>query len=458
MHKVGKKCHPSGNCSSRRRRTRASVIALLLATLSPLGEAGERAGIAWQDALVIATGAAHKGRWRMNQSDYRYVDDPSVALREDGTAAIVWVDQAQQDVFLQRYDRDGQRQLEAETNVSRSAGTFSWLPRVLAAANSPDTFYVLWQEIIFSGGTHGGEILFARSEDGGRTFTQPINLSNTKNGAGKGRLTKKRWDNGSLDLAEGSRGEIWAAWTEYEGRLRISRSSDGGRSFSKPKHIAGSHNAPARGPSIAVDDEGKLHLAWAVGENPSANIHYAVFDSRDGSVRGPLVVGRSEGYADAPKVALDVQGVVHLAYVERPKGPWQQGHIRYTQARSGARFQAPKEVSSGHANGIASVGFPSLAVSGTHVYVLWELFPDPGYRSRGLGITLSVDSGQYFAEPEVVPRSGASSPGCNGSLQGMLMRKLAANRAGNIAVVNSTFHEGERSVVRLIRGQVNAGT
>jgi hypothetical protein len=425
----------------------------VLVTLSPV--ANESTEIVWRDALEVATGEAHVGPWRMNESDFRYVDDASVALQDDGMAAVVWADQAQQDVFLQRYDRDGEPQLDAPTNISRSAETFSWLPRVLMAANEPDTVYVLWQEIIFSGGTHGGEILFARSQDGGETFSEPVNISNTQNGAGKGRLTARQWDNGSLDLAEGPDGEVWMAWTEYEGRLRVSRSSDGGRTFSEPKHIAGSDDLPARAPSIAVDGDGSVHLAWAVGGDPAADVRYTVFDSLNESFEAPRTVDATDGHADAPKLTVGDNGIVHLVYAESPDGPWQRAHIRYTQARAGEHFRAPEDISTAHAEQFASVGFPSLAISGANLYVVWELFPSLGHRSRGLGMTRLTDDGEHIGGPEIVPHSGESEPGFNGSLQGMLMRKLAVNDTGDIAVVNSTFQQGERSLVRLIRGHLD---
>jgi hypothetical protein len=58
-----------------------------------------------------------------------------------------------------------------------------------------------------------------RSVDDGKSFSEPLNLSNSMAGDGKGRLTRKHWDNGSLDLAIGPEGNLYAAWTEYEGRL-----------------------------------------------------------------------------------------------------------------------------------------------------------------------------------------------------------------------------------------------
>ncbi|MCC5859909.1 MAG: exo-alpha-sialidase [Ectothiorhodospiraceae bacterium] len=417
-------------------------------TVSPL-VAGQ---FDWQPPLEVASGEAHMGQWRMNASDFRYVDDPSVALDEEGVATVVWADQARQDLFLQRYDAAGETLLDEPVNVSRSGDTFSWLPRVITAADAPDTVYVLWQEIIFSGGSHGGEILFARSEDGGRTFSEPQNLSNTDHGAGKGRLTPQRWDNGSLDLAEGPDGAVWAVWTEYEGRLGVSRSGDRGRSFSSPEYVAGVQGEPpARGPSVAVGGDGRVHLAWTVGEDMAADIRYAVSEDEGRSFSTPREVHASEGHSDAPTLAVDDQGRIHLAYAESPDGLWQPAHIRYTRAGEGGEFGPPRELGASQRNSHDSLGYPALAVAGEAVYVLWEQFPSLGKRSRGLGLTWSEDGGERFAPSQTVPGSGEAGPGFNGSLQGLLMRKLAVNAAGEIAVVNSTFHQGESSVIRLIR-------
>ncbi len=411
----------------------------------------------WQEPLEVASGEAHVGQWRMNESDFRYVDDPSVTLDQEGVATVVWAEQARQDVFLQRYDAAGEPLLDDPVNISRSGDIFSWLPRVITAAAAPDTVYVLWQEIIFSGGSHGGEILFARSEDGGRTFSEPQNLSNTDHGAGKGRLTAQRWDNGSLDLAEGPDGTIWAVWTEYEGRLAVSRSDDAGHSFSSPEYVTGVQGEPpARAPSVAAGGDGRVHLAWTVGEDVAADIRYAVSDDEGRSFPAPREIHSSDGHSDAPALAVDDQGRVHLVYAESPDGLWQPAHIRYTRAGEDGEFGPPRELGASRRNGHDSLGFPALAVAGEAVYVLWEQFPSLGQRSRGLGLAWSEDGGENFASSKTVPGSGETGPGFNGSLQGLLMRKLAVNAAGDIAVVNSSFHQGESSVVHLIRGQNRA--
>src|SRR5687767_10422848 len=48
------------------------------------------AALAWQEPLEVASGRAHAGPWRMNESAFLYVDDASVAVRDDGAIAVVW--------------------------------------------------------------------------------------------------------------------------------------------------------------------------------------------------------------------------------------------------------------------------------------------------------------------------------------------------------------------------------
>src|SRR5688572_22724129 len=208
------------------------------------------AALAWQGAVDIAEGRGERGPWQQNESRYDYVDDPAVAIDERGRSAVAWVHQGAKDVFFNG------------VNVSRSPATFSWLPRVALAQ---DRVFVLWQEIIFSGGSHGGDILFARSEDGGRTFFPPLNLSASVAGDGKGRITRELWHNGSLDLAVAADGTVYAVWTEYEGALWFRRSRDGGKTFSDRKKVSGDDRRPARGPSLAAGADGTIYLAWTDG-------------------------------------------------------------------------------------------------------------------------------------------------------------------------------------------------
>ncbi len=434
----------------------ALIVGLSLNSAMP-GRA-EPSGISWDTKIRVSSGDAVKGPWRMNRSKFLYVDDPTVAIGEQGYVGVAWADQARLDIFFQRFGIDGKPKLKKPVNVSRSPATFSWLPRMVVASGSAREVFVLWQEIIFSGGSHGGEIFFARSGDGGRTFGQPVNLSNSLAGDGKGRLTERYWDNGSLDLTMGPNGNLYAAWTEYDGRLWFRRSLDRGGTFSPPLRVAGGAGAkPARGPSLAIAAHGTVHLAWTVGENKSADIHIATSGDAGRSFGAPRIVLQSSGHSDAPKIAVDGDGTVHLVYTESGDGPFGGRRILFARSTDGAQsFEKPREISSPHSNQFESVNFPSLSLDGNgNLYVIWELFAHRKSHSRGLGVTYSSDGGLTFAPPSIIPGSMDPAHGINGSQQGLLMRKLAVNGSAAIAVVNSTFKAKQASHIWLIRGKSN---
>lgn len=410
--------------------------------------------MAWQDSLDIARGGGERGPWRQNDSRYDFVDDPSVAIDDRGNVVMAWVDQAAKDVFFVRVAA-GARRPEAEPiNVSRNPTTFSWLPRLALDPRSPRRVYLLWQEILFSGGSHGGDILFARSDDGGRSFAPALNLSRSSGGDGKGRIHRAVWHNGSLDLVCGPDGALYAAWTEYDGPLWFSRSSDGGKSFSPPLRVAGGGQAlPARAPALAAAPDGAVYLAWSVGETAAGDIQLAKSGNRGASFGPPQTVAASPHYSDTPKLAVDADGMLHLAYAESAAGPFASYRIHYLRSRDGARsFEAPRELP-----GTAGAAFPALSVpGGGQVHLVWESQAAAGLAPRGLGLAISGDGGQRFASPGQVPQSADAAGGVNGSSQGLLMKKLASNRAGALAVVNSSLRPGDHSRVWLMRGQVRS--
>lgn len=438
-------------CTGRAMRLSRPIAIILLALPACAPEAEKAHALNWQDPVEVASGEAHVGPWRMNDSDFRYVDDPTIALSPFGEAGVAWVDQRSRNIFFQRYAGE-QAGLPEPVNVSGSPGTFSWLPRLVIG--SSDRVFVLWQEIVFSGGSHGGEIFFARSPDGGQNFSKPLNLSSTTNGAGKGRLTRRYWHNGSLDLAAGPDGNLYAAWTEYQGPLRVSRSTDGGESFSEPVLVAGSgEEPPARGPALDAGPDGRVHLAWTVGEDPSADIRYAV--SADGGRTFPdsRTIDAGKAHADAPKLAVHGDGSVHLAWMSSPGGMFRDYQVRYTRRLPEAgTFSSPATVSAPLPAGFDSAGFPYLELDGDgNPYVLFELFRDRSQRGKGLALVRSDDRGESFTDPDEIPRGTESDIPVNGSRQGMLMDKLAVAPEGNIFVINSTFRENESSHVWLLR-------
>lgn len=405
--------------------------------------------VSWAPPLEVAAGEAVRGPWQQNGSRYAWVDDPAVAVAPDGGAVVAWVDQERKDVYLQRYDAEGRPRLDRPANVSRSAAVFSWLPRVVLLEGGRSVA-VLWQEIVFSGGSHGGDILFARSTDGGRTFTPPTNLSRSVAGDGKGRLDARTWDNGSLDLVPGGGDLLYAAWTEYEGALRVSRSADAGATFSAPVQVPDTGaRRPARGPSLAAAGEAVL-VAWAVGEDPGADIQVSA--SRDGgrTFDAPRPAARTAGRADAPRIALGRDGAVHLVFAEAARGGGGGGVLHARAAPGTLAFSPPRPVHAGAAPGEQAV-YPDLAVAADgSIWIMSELLEPGADRPRGLQLSRSSDGGRTFSAAAAIPGSRAP-PATNGGEQGRFMRRLAVGEA-EVLVGLSTFQRGAASRILLLRG------
>jgi hypothetical protein len=409
--------------------------------------------IAWSEPTQVATGKGTRGPWKQNDSDYDYVDHPAVAMDPDGDVAVAWVDQRSKDVFLQIYGPGGEQRLAQPTNVSRSPESFSWFPRVEFTSDGGKSIAVLWQEIIFSGGPHGGEMYCARSTDGGRSFSLPTRLSHSVAGHGKGRLDYHTWDNGSFDLIAGEGNALYAAWTDWEGNLWVSRSTDGGASFSKEVQVPGTGwERPARGPSLAVGAGGVLVLAWAVGEDPSAEIQVSASHDGGRTFEPPRAAVQTPGRSDAPKIAADSSGAIHLVFAEMSGSP-ERARVLHARSEPGTlSFSAPRVVQGGGDPSRDAV-FPDLAIGPDGaVYVVSEVLRSLPDNRQGLQLSVSTDGGNTFSGPELVPGS-TSGGGGNGGLQGRFMHRLAAGSAARVAVGASRFQMDVASQVLVVRGE-----
>lgn len=413
--------------------------------------------VEWSEPVEVASGPAFRGPWRMNDSEFFYVDDPAAVLTDEG-GYVAWVDNQAQDVFIRSFDADGSLPNHEPVNVSSSPDTFSWLPR-LAVSRDQQTLVVVWQEIAFTGGSHGGEILVARSTDGGRSFSEPLNLSNTTAGAGKGRLTPQSWDNGSLDVVFGADDRLYVAWTEYEGALRATWSDDLGESFAEPIHVAGDDADPARGPSIAAGSDGRVWLAWTVGDDDQADIHLARSRNIEQGFSEATAVHSSDENADAPVIAVDPDGRLHLAYTLDAGGRFRDSRIVHSFSDSpDADFSRPTTVSRFSDVPDAVAAYPQLAVTEQAVVVSWEHARQSRHRPVGIGFAVSLDGGESFAPPAIVPGSDGLDYGRNAGNQGLLMRKLDADHSGRVILGHSTFLDGEHSHIRLFRGRIGDGS
>jgi hypothetical protein len=110
------------------------------------------------------------------------------------------------------------------------------------------------------------KVLFARSTDGGNTWGKPIKLSESQH------------INQGTTLAIGPDGTIYVAWRRYASgdvphAILFTKSTDFGQRFTKPAEVdtidpfdqgtTGTSFRTSSFPTMAVDDNGAVYLAWA---------------------------------------------------------------------------------------------------------------------------------------------------------------------------------------------------
>ncbi len=143
-----------------------------------------------------------------------------------------------------------------------------------------------------------GHVAVSRSEDDGRTWSNPVLVTRAPESIDAGGDARPK-------IALGPKGEVYVTWTKplaepYTGEIRFSRSLDHGRTFSAPMVVHHDHQVIThRFDTIAVNDRGQVFVAWIDKRDLAASkesdyrgaaLYYAVSDDRGMSFRGDFKV------------------------------------------------------------------------------------------------------------------------------------------------------------------------
>lgn len=184
-----------------------------------------------------------------------------------------------------------------------------------------DALYVFWTD--FLRGIPGSAIMFRKSLDGGATFSPPVQVSDGQT------------DTTHAFPSVGPDGELYVSWFDFESRLFLDRSLDGGRTW-LPGDIAieGAMQYPrypdwtlAPGfPEHDVDRSqgpyrGRLYAVYTDTRFGGADILLRYSSDRGDTWSAPVRVnndapgnGAEQGY---PSIRVDHNGHVHVQFLDR---------------------------------------------------------------------------------------------------------------------------------------------
>jgi hypothetical protein len=175
-------------------------------------------------------------------------------------------------------------------------------------------------------------------------------------------------------IATGPGGSVFVGWRIVNpGSVRdivVARSTDHGQTFSDPVVVHDDGwvypGCPHAGPSMQVDEQGRLHVAWWTGKEGIAGVHYARSDDGGKTFGTYSPLGVAEFSAPAHvQLALGPDNAVLVA--------WDDGTVATPEVvlrishDGGATFDAAMPLSD---DGVAAT-FPVLGVSGADVTVAW---------------------------------------------------------------------------------------
>ncbi|MDB4951501.1 MAG: putative cytochrome c biosis protein, partial [Gemmatimonadetes bacterium] len=220
--------------------------------------------------------------------------------------------------------------------------------------------------------THSSHTYFARSADGGRTWSKPAVID-----------ADASCPCCRTAMATGPDGALYVAWRKiYPGgagqtEIRdvvVARSTDHGATWGAPVRVRadGWHVSycPDAGPSIKVGPDNTLHVAWWTGREGHAGVQYARSADGGRTFAAPVPLGIAQ-FSRAAHVQLALGGAGQKGIVA---AAWDDGTRRTPRivvrvSRDGGRtFGAAEPISAAD----ASAGYPVLALHGDSLTVAWQ--------------------------------------------------------------------------------------
>jgi hypothetical protein len=135
--------------------------------------------------------------------------------------------------------------------------------------------------------------------------------------------------------------------------------------FGQARRVNGSDNARCGRPVSVADARGDLWIAWHEGPVGQRNIHISRLPTGSGAFDPAVIISENESDQINPTLAVDAEGKVFVAWQEERRGNWD---IYVSHAAGGADWSVSQRISDLESNQIN----PALAVDGTRVYLTWQ--------------------------------------------------------------------------------------
>lgn len=258
------------------------------------------------------------------------------------------------------------------------------------AVGTAGEIYVSWTRALSK--FHTGEVRFARSIDGGKTFSEPLTVHSDR------QETTHRFDT----LAVNREGKVFVAWIDArDGRpsLYFAVSSDRGATFPRDQ-LAATSSCECCRLALAPLEDGSVAAMWRDVFEPDIRDHALVRLGADGVPGAVRRATFDDWHTSAcphhgPSLAKDGAGRLHAVWYSATPG--KEG-VYYGRLRDGA-VDGQRRV------GGQTAEHADIAASGKRVAIAWKEFD--GTRSR-LRAMRSDDGGLTWRDTDLAASDGPS--------------------------------------------------
>jgi len=234
------------------------------------------------------------------------------------------------------------------------------------------------------------DIYCAVSTNGGATWTAPKDISNTPGVSGHPDIAVEK--NGAIDV-------VWNdnSVDVKSPDIFFARSTDQGKTWTTPLDISNTSGVSAE-PALALGADDSIHVVWtdtSTGEK-DRDIYYACSrDSGKKFAKDPLLpaidISNTPGSSSEPTIAVAASGVIHVAWTDTTPD---ESHPDIYYVR-GEKDSWTKSINVSNSKLISS--HPALACDKENVFLAWS---DNSLKEDAAEIWLAIASkSDKFAEP-----------------------------------------------------------
>lgn len=351
----------------------------------------------------------------VNLHKVRALVGPSVFVDGKGIAHLAWVEEDKDVRTIYYAHTDGAGKLGQPVHVNRPDEVPYFRQEAPALTVNGDTVLIAWalkHPNASADKPFANELRLSRSTDGGRSFEPSVRVNDDEQAA------LHTFDS----LAPGGSDVAHVAWIDgREGKKEpatfVAQSADGGRSVGKNLKIDEGSCVCCR-TSTAVGPDGTIYVAWRKifdGSVRETVVAHSVDQGRTFSA--PVIVGHDRWvYPACPhrpaSIAVDRQGRLYVAWYT--EGQDETPAVYFTTSDDRGQTFAPKKqlnVSKG-----TFPDHPQLAVDAAgRVVVVWE---EQSPVRREVVMSASLDRGRSFSKPVRLNDHKGQTPAVSVNAQG----------------------------------------